>query len=59
MKKDLLIWKTQQECTKVNHAYQSDSLYDETGRCVGEGGMMSVVYHDLSMGFKTTSLASK
>lgn len=35
------------------------ALYDERGRCVGGGGIMSVIYNDLSKGFKTTSLASK
>lgn len=35
------------------------TLYDETGRCVGGRGIMSVTYNDLSKGFKTTSLASK
>lgn len=35
------------------------ALYDETGTCVGGGGIMSVIYNDLSKSFKTTSLASK
>lgn len=35
------------------------ALYDETGRCVGGGGIVSVTYNDLSKGFKTTFFASK